>query len=343
MLGVIIGVTVTGCVGMSPTRKSYVEEKEKKLKIGFSVSSLVLERWQRDRDIFTATAKNLGADVNVQNANGSTKEQMDQIEYFIQQKMDVIVIIPEDCGALTKVVKKAKNAGIPVISYDRLIENADVDLYISFDNQAVGELMAEELIHTIPSGGNIFMIQGPLEDNNVKQVKEGFEKRIQSSSLKVVYESNCKGWISENAVDSIKEALKKYPDVDGIMCGNDELAGKVFQLLAERQLVGKVSIVGQDGDLSACQRIVEGFQTMTAFKDIDQLAQTVAEYAIKIGEGKVGKDDPFVKDTIDDGSYEVPYLKLPVVAVTKKNIDKVIIERGFHLKEDVYLNVKKKK
>lgn len=339
----MIGVTVTGCIKMSPTRNCYVQEKEKKVKIGFSMNSLVLERWQRDRDIFCSTAKKLGAEVLDQNANGSTKEQISQIESFIRQKMDVIVIIAGDCKALTNVVKKAKNAGISVIAYDRLIENADVDLYLSFNNGKVGELMAEQLIDTIPKGGTIFMIQGPLEDNNVKQIKEGFEKKIGMSSLKVVYESNCEGWIPENAVAPVREALKKYPDVDGIMCGNDELAGEVFQLLAERQLVGKVAIVGQDGDLSACQRIVEGYQTMTAFKDIDRLAKTVAEYAVAIGKKEDKKETFVVKDTINDGSYQVPYVKLPVVAVTKNNMDQVIIQRGFHLKEDVYLNVKKKR
>ena len=102
--------------------------------------------------------------------------------------------------------------------------------------------------------------------NNVAMVKEGFEDTLQGSNLQVVYEANCEGWTAELAVDYVEEALEEYPDVKGIMCGNDDIASQVIQVLAENQLAGQVIVVGQDGDLAACQRIVEGTQYMTAFK-----------------------------------------------------------------------------
>ncbi len=330
-----------GCGQQLDKDEKETKEEKSKIQIGFSINSLVLERWQKDRDIFTSEAQSLGAEVNVQNANGNVEEQISQVEYFIQKQMDAIVIIPGDKNDMTDVVNQAKDAGIPVISYDRVIANADVDLHISFDNQSVGSFMAEGLMQNIPDGSEIFMIQGPLEDYNVTLVREGFDKKIKEGKSNVVFETNCDGWIPENIADEVYSALQKYPNVGGIMCGNDELAGKVFQILAEKQLAGKVALVGQDGDLAACQRVVEGYQNMTVFKDINDMAKKAAQYAVKLAKEDRGRALTMEK-TISDGSYEVPYLEIPVIAVKKENIDEIIIQGGFHVKNDVYLNVNEK-
>ena len=196
--------------------------------------------------------------------------------------------------------------------------------------------MAQSMIEAIPKGGKIFMIQGSATDNNVDMVKEGFEAALKGSDLQVVYEANCEGWTAELAVDYVEEALEKYPDVKGIMCGNDDIASQVIQVLAENQLAGQVIVVGQDGDLAACQRIVEGTQYMTAFKSIEDLARQAAQYAVAMAEeGKVPSD---VTDTMSDGSSEVPAKVLEPVAVTRDNIDEVIIDGGFHRRDEVYLN-----
>nr|WP_313074818.1 substrate-binding domain-containing protein [Lacrimispora sp.] len=312
------------------------EEGDKPLQIGLSIDSFVIERWIRDRDVFVSTAKELGAEVNVQNANGDVNEQIEQIKYFIKKKMDVIVVVAGDSEALSDVLKKAKEAGIKTVSYDRLIKNAGADIYISFDNEEVGRLMAKSLNQKIPEGGKVFMIQGPQTDNNVRLIRNGFDLEI-NKNLEVVYENNCDGWIAENAYNYAKEALEEHPDVKGIMCGNDDLATQVFRALSEDRLAGKVYLVGQDGDLMACQRIMEGTQTMTAFKYVEEEARLGAEYAVKLGRGEPLEG---VKKTIYDGTYEVPYLELSPVAVNKENMDSVIIKGGFHSKEDVYLNVK---
>lgn len=314
-----------------------VKEGERPLKIGLSIDSFVIERWIRDRDVFVSAAKEYGADVNVQNANGDVDEQIEQIQYFIKKQMDVIVVVAGDCEALSDVMKKAKDAGIKTLSYDRLVQNADCDMYISFDNTQVGRLMAESLVRDIPEGGKIFMIQGPETDHNVLMVREGFDSVIKGKNLEVVYESNCEGWLAEHAYDYAKEALEKYPDVKGIMCGNDDLATQVFRALAENRMAGKVYLVGQDGDLMACQRIMEGTQNMTTFKSVEEEARLAAEYAVMLGRGEPLKE---IDKTIYDGTYDVPSLELKPVAVTRENMEEVIIQGGFHVREDVYLNVK---
>lgn len=335
----MISVLAVGCTSEKKEdegHETFSEEKEEVVQIGLAVDSFVIERWIRDRDVFVAEARELGAEVNVQDAGGDAEEQIKQIEYFIQKQMDSIVIIARDCTVLADVIRKAESAGIPVISYDRLIDNAGTDLYISFDNEMVGELMAEALIEAIPDGGEVFMIQGSVEDNNVEMVRKGFTENIENSNLQVVYEANCEGWIAEAAAEYVEEGLKKYPNVKGIMCGNDDIASMVVQVLAENQLAGKVAVVGQDGDLAACQRIVEGTQYMTAFKSIEEQAQEAAHYAVALGKGE--KPD-MSGETVSDGTYEVPGKILTPVAVTKENMNAVIIEGGFHRKEDVYLNV----
>ena len=133
----------------------------------------------------------------------------------------------------------------------------------------------------------------------------------------------------------LRHLSKKYPNVKGIMCGNDDIASQVVQTLAQNQLAGKVIVVGQDCDVAACQRIVEGTQYMTAFKDIEEEARIAAEYAVQLAKGKKLEN---IDQEVNDGSFQVPYLELDPVPVTAENIDEVIIEGGFHQREDVYLN-----
>ena len=337
-------VFLAGCGSVQEKDSAETEEtasagkEEHKIQIGLTVDSFVIERWIRDRDVFVATARELGADVNVQDAGADAEEQISQIEYFISKQVDVIVVIARDCDVLSDVVQKAQNAGIPVISYDRMINNANTDFYISFDNRKVGEIMAQALIDAIPQGGDIFMIQGSSSDNNVKMLKEGFDDTLEDTNLNVVYEANCDGWTAELAVGYVEEALEKYPHVKGIMCGNDDIASQVVQVLAENQLAGNVVVIGQDGDLAACQRIVEGTQYMTAFKSIEDLAREAAKYAVEIGSGREASELEGVTEKVNDGTYDIPSKVLDPIAVTRENIDEVIIDGGFHRRDEVYLN-----
>ena len=319
------------------------EALEQSAKIGISFDSFVIERWLRDRDVFTAAAQNLGAEVNVQNANGEVKEQIEQIDYLIEKGMDVIVIIAIDGDKLTDIVRKAKDRGIRVISYDRLIKNADTDLYISFDNVMVGTLMGEALSDALPDGGRIFQIQGSSSDYNVDMIREGFEKALEGTGIEIVYSTFCDNWLAELAFDAVNEGLAQNGNrVDGVMCGNDDLAGQAIRALTEHKLAGEIPVVAQDAELSACQRIVEGTQTMTVYKSVDREAQFAAKFAVALARGEDIRDVDaalHTEETISDGTYEIPYYPLEPQAVTKENMDEVIIEGGFHQREDVYLNV----
>ena len=305
------------------------------IEIGMSFDSFVIERWQRDRDVFVSTAKELGATVNVQNANGDVEKQIEQIEYFINKGVDVIVIICIDSESLRDTVEKAKDAGIKIIAYDRLVTNSNADLYITFDNYMVGKLMAEELLSNGISGGNVLMLGGSPTDNNVPLVENGFKDVCDKYRIEVLDTMHCDRWRAELAADYIYTHTELVRQADAIMCGNDNLAGQVIQALSVMRLAGDVMVVGQDADLEACQRIIEGTQTMTVYKPVEKLAKRAAECAIALAKGEelVGNDI----STIDDGTYVIPYIGLEPIAVTADNMNEVIIGSGFHLKEDVYL------
>ena len=338
---VLISALCISC-GQKKTQEMADENTEdQELKIGITFDTFVLERWIRDRDVFVSTAEKLGATVNVQNANGDVEKQKVQIEKFIEDEMDVIVIVAVDCYQLTEEVTKARNAGIDVISYDRMIQGCSTDLYITVDNEAVGELMAQTMINRLPEGGNVVMLCGPQADTNSLDVVDGFKKGIQDSNLTVVKEIYVKSWTPENGFAAANEALLDAEDVDAVMCGNDGLAGYAIKALSEKQLAGKVVVVGQDADLEACQRVVEGTQTMTVYKPIERLAKVAAQCAVKMAKGEtvVGEEvgRTATKRTMD--GYEVPYWALPPIAVTVENMDDIIIDLGFHLRDEVYLNV----
>ena len=350
LLLLVLALCALSAAGCSSDSRDTVGEPEvssepdrEKIRIGISFDSFVIERWLRDRDVFVATAQSLGAEVNVQNANGDVEEQISQIEYLIEKKMDVITIIAIDAGALSDVVRKAQQAGIRIICYDRLIRNAGADLYISFDNRMVGALMGQALAASLPDGGEIFQIQGSDSDYNVALVREGFEEALKGSGIRITYSTFCNNWLAELAFDAVKEGLKQNGGkVDGIMCGNDDLAGQAIRALTENKMAEEVPVVAQDAELSACQRIVEGTQTMTVYKSVDKEASAAAKLAVSLAKGEDITDPAGqipVTETMNDGSTDVPYYPLEPIAVTKENMDGVIIDGGFHQREDVYLNI----
>lgn len=335
MLYFIIGMLLLAGCGKKDVQdeEAYHIEKEK-IKIGMIFDTFVVERWQRDRDKFVSAANELGAEVDVQNANGDAGEQAKQIRYFIEKQVDVIVIVPIESQVLIEPIKDARKAGIKIISYDRLVNDANTDLYISFDNEEIGNLMGEAIGGELSSGDKVLMVAGPVSDNNVDFVNTGFQNEMEKFDIEILDISYTEGWKAEYAAAYIEENLDKVMQVQAIMCGNDNLAGQVIRVLSESRLAGNILVTGQDSDLEACQRIVEGTQLMTVYKPVELLAERAAQAAVEIAQtGKIETND-----TITDGTYEVPYIKLNPLPVTSENIKETIIDTGFHLKEDVYIN-----
>lgn len=311
-----------------------------KIKIGFSMDTLQEERWQKDRDLFVAMAEKLGATVEVQSANSDDAKQIAQAENLISQGVDVLVVIPHNADASAAIVEKAHEAGIKVLAYDRLIRNSDLDLYVSFDNERVGEMQAEAITKLVPKGKYVY-IGGSETDNNALLFKKGafniLQPLIDKGDIEVVYDQFTKDWNPANALANMENALTANNNqIDAVVAANDGTAGGVVQALAAQGLAGKIPVSGQDAELAAVQRIVEGTQTMTVYKPIKLLAEMAAELAVKMAKG-----EPFETDgVIHNGKIDVPSVLLDPISVDKSNIDDTVIADGFHSREDVYKNVK---
>ena len=334
LLAGTILVLLAGCGKAGNGQQASDSQEEEKVQIGMIFDNFVMERWQRDRDIFVSTAKELGAEVNVQNANSSVEEQIELINYFIKKKVDVIVIIPIDSEPLLSAVNKAQEEGIKVISYDRLIVGAEPDLYISFDNKKVGTLMGRALSEQLKTDDKVLMICGPVTDNNVKEVESGFREVMMEKGIEILDVTHADGWKPEHAFNYISQNSSLTHEVQGIMCGNDNLAGQAVSALAEQRLAGKILVVGQDADLAACQRIVEGTQYMTVYKPIEKIAARAAQAAVALAK----EEEIEYQNYLTEDGKEIPYIKLEPIMVKADNMQETIIDSGFHLKEDIYLN-----
>jgi D-xylose transport system substrate-binding protein len=312
-----------------------VPDGDSKIKIGFSLGTLKEDRWIKDRDILMAKARELGADIIVQNANNDDQDQLEQVKYLLEQQIDVLIIVPNDLNKAATAVEMAKKQGVPVISYDRLVMNSNVDLYITFDNVKVGELMARSISKTMKTG-NLLIINGAKTDNNTKMIKQGYDKILQplvdDGKINIIGEEWAANWLKEYAFKVVDDSLQKKVKIDAVIAGNDSLAEGVVEALSEHRMTGDIIVIGQDADLTACQRIVEGTQLMTIYKPIEKLAEATIAMAIKLV-----KNVPLnVNETIYNGRYDVKYYVLDPIAVYKENIDETIIRDGFHIKEEIY-------
>ena len=304
--------------------------------IGFSLATLKEDRWLRDRDIFVAKAKQAGFDVILSNSNNNSKMQYEQVEDMIRKNVDILVIAPQDRDDAARCVQDAKKAGIPVVSYDRLIRNADVDVYVSFDTEKIGKIQAKILLDAAPQGGYL-IVNGSKDDNNTtlthRSCMAQLQPSIASGRVRIVAETWVKDWRREGAYEFVHDQLKLHPaEITGIIAGNDSLAWGVIDALSEAKLARKVLVAGMDADLAACQRIVDGTQLMTVYKPIEKFAEQVVDVCKTLSRGEKISS---IK-TINDGTYNVPYIVVDVIGVTKENIDETVIKDGFQLKEDVY-------
>lgn len=300
------------------------------------MDSLKEERWQKDRDMFEAKARELGADVIVQSADGNDETQVKQCESLLTQGVDVLVIIPHNAEVMATVVDAAKRQGVPVVSYDRLIRNSEPDIYISFDNEKVGELQAKYLFDRVPKG-NYMLLGGAPTDNNAKLLRKGQLKILQPAidrgDIKIVADQWARDWLADEALKHTENALTQNNNsIVAVVASNDSTAGGVVQALNAQKLAGKVLVSGQDADLAALQRVAAGTQSMTVYKPISQLAPAAAEAAV----GLARKSPPKTTRTVNNGKIEVPSILLDPIAVDKDNLEQTVIRDGYQKREAIF-------
>ena len=307
------------------------------VKIGFSMDTLKEERWQRDKDLIEKRAKELGIEVNVQVANGDDNLQIKQAENLLTQGVDVLIVAPHNGEIAASIVEAAHRQGVPVISYDRLIQNSDVDLYISHQVVKMGEMQAKYLLdHVNKKPANFVIVGGSPTDNNAILLHEGqmniLKPAIDRGDVKIVADQYAKEWQASAALNIVENALTRVNNqVDGVVASNDGTARGVVQALEGQGLAGKVLVSGQDADLASLKLIVEGKQTMTVYKPIQPLANGAVDAAIKLARGEKLETN----DTIDNKFKKVPAILLEPIAVDRNNLLDTVVKDGYHKLEEI--------
>ncbi len=314
--------------------------KEKRIKIGFAMDTLKEERWQRDHDAFEAQCKKLNVDCVITVADNKADKQANDVDNLLTQGVDAIVIAPHDATQAASMVDKAKAQGVPVISYDRLINSDKIDLYVSHQVPVIGRKIAEYALQKVPKG-NYVMVYGASTDNNAVIMKKEelsvLQSAIDKGDIKIVADNFITDWRPDEALKMAENALTKNNDnIQAFVVSNDGMAGGVISALEKRGLAGKILVTGQDAGLEALQNIAAGRQSMTVYKPIIPLANTAVEAAIKLAKKEKLDTKPFMNDAI---KKEVPSILLEVVTTDKANLMDTIIKDGYAKFEDVYKNV----
>jgi len=343
LLGAVFCLTfAVGCVSGPQTNTGGMKKKgpNETVRIGFSMDTLKEERWQRDKELVERRCKEVGAECEIQVANGDDSLQTKQCDNLLTKGVDVLIVAPHNGQIAASIVEAAHRQGVPVISYDRLIRNSDVDLYVSHQVVKIGEMQGNYALEHAPKG-NYVLIGGSPTDNNALLLRQGqmnvLKPAIDRGDIKVVSDQFAKEWKAEEALRITEDALTKTNnDIQAIVASNDGTAGGAISALPP-PLVGKVLVTGQDAALDAVQRIVEGKQTMTIYKPIQPLAYSAVDSALKLARGE--KVD--AKDKINNGKIDVPSILQEPVVLDKNNVMQTVIKDGYHKMEDVYKNVPK--
>jgi D-xylose transport system substrate-binding protein len=294
----------------------------------------------QDRPNFENKVKELCSDCDIlySNADQDAAKQQQQAEAAITQGAKVLVLDPVDAASAGAVVQRAKQSDIPVISYDRLITDADIDYYISFDNEQVGKLQGESLVKKLQEDkaqGDIVMINGAPTDNNATLFKKGAHSVIDSSDYKVAKEYDTPDWSPDKAQQEMEQAITAVgkDGFVGVYAANDGTAGGAIAAMKGQGIDPKtIPTTGQDAELAAIQRILIGEQYMTVYKAIKPEAEQAAELAVQLARGET---PPAPKDKVPNGMKDVPSILLTPVAVTKDNINDTIIKDEFWSVDEV--------
>ncbi|MCA1618502.1 MAG: substrate-binding domain-containing protein [Acidobacteria bacterium] len=307
--------------------------------IGFSMDTLKEERWQRDKALVEARAREVGAQLDVQVANGDDAVQTKQCDNMLTKGVDVLIVAPHNGEIAASIVEKAHAAGVPVISYDRLIKNSEPDLYVSHQVVKMGEMQGEYALKKVPKG-NYVLIGGAPTDNNAMLLRQGqmniLKPAIDRGDVKIISDQFAREWKAEEAQRLTEDALTKTKnDVQAIVASNDGTAGGAISALDAAGLKGKVLVTGQDAQLDAIQRIANGTQTMTIYKPIKPLADSAVDSALKLARGEALN----AADKVNNGKIDVPAILQEPQAVDKENLDATVVKDGYHKCEDVYKDV----
>lgn len=311
--------------------------QDNRLKIGFMLPGLTLDRCARERDFFSDKVKELGGEVIATEAQNSDQLQISQAQELVRQGVKVLVVMSVNNVTAAAIVRYAHDHDVKVIAYERIISNCDLDYFLTFDNVKIGELMAAYAIKYKPTG-KYLLFGGDKRDQNAVWVKQGqhniIDPFVQSGKISIAYDTYIEDWSGENAKHEMTRFLNfsdNIPDV--ILSSNDGMAIGIVQALEEEGVNSFPMITGQDAELSACQNIVRGKQSVTIYKSLKLEAETAAVMAMECARSEIVKN---TDKKIFNGKIDVTSILISPQSVDKTNLESTVIADNFLKKSDIY-------
>lgn len=306
------------------------------LTVGVSWSNFQEERWKTDEGAIKAALEAAGATYVSADAQSSSAKQLSDIEALMAQGVDALIILGQDTAAVVPAIQAAADAGIPVVAYDRLIEDPRA-FYLTFDNTEVGRLQAAAVFAAAPKG-NYVMIKGSPTDPNADFLRAGQQEVLQaaidSGDVKIVGEAYTDGWLPANAQKNVEQILTENANaVDAVVASNDGTAGGAVAALTAVGLQG-IPVSGQDADKAALNRVALGTQTVSVWKDSRDLGKNAAEIALALAGGTAADAIPNAVKFKTPGGNEMTSVFLAPVAITKDNLS-VVVDAGWITKEEL--------
>lgn len=311
--------------------------------IGVSWNNYQEERWAKsDEPAIKQALDAAGAKYISTDAGSSAEKQLTDVENLISQGAKALIILAQDGEAILPAVKNATDQGIPVIAYDRLIEDPKA-LYVTFDNVEVGRMQAREIYKQVPRG-NYVIIKGNQADANADFLRRGYEevigKAVDAGDIKIVGETYTDNWDPALAQTQMEQFLTQADNnVDAVLSENDGMAGGVVAALEAQGLAGKVPVSGQDGDAAALNRVALGTQSVSVWKDARQLGKAAGEAAVQMAQGTALGSVRDVKPFDSPGGNKMTSILLTPIPITKDNLN-VVIEAGWITKDQVCQGVR---
>jgi D-xylose transport system substrate-binding protein len=298
----------------------------------------------QDKPLFEQKVQELCPDCDIlyQNADQDPTKQQSQVEAAVTEGVDVMVLDPVDSTSAAGMVTRAKQADIPVISYDRLILNADLDAYAEFNSPEVGKQQGEALAEALADGGNpkgpIVQINGDPKDNNAKLFKEGATSVFEDKGIEVAQEYDTPDWLPENAQKEMDQAITALGKGGfyGVLAANDGTAGGAIAALKGAGIdPSTIPVTGQDAELAAIQRILAGEQYMTVYKPIKPLADNAATLAVAVVNGEDPANSDVINGSEDNETEEVPAAITDTIPVFEDNVKDTVVKDGYWTADDI--------
>jgi D-xylose transport system substrate-binding protein len=296
--------------------------------VGVSWNNYNEERWARwDEPAIQAALDEAGASYISSDAGSSAEQQLADVENLISQGADALIILAQDGTAILPAVQSALEQGIPVVAYDRLIEDPGA-LYVTFDNIGVGRLQAEVVYDLVPTG-NYVIIKGNQADANADFLREGYEQvigeAVAAGDITIVGETYTDNWDPALAQTHMEQFLTQANnEVDAVLSENDGMASGVVAALEAQGMAGEIPVSGQDADLAALNRVALGTQTVSVWKDARELGQAAGEAAVALAQGAALTDVAGTIQFESPGGNSMTSILLEPIAITQDNLNLVV-------------------